>query len=341
MRMWEQPAQILPVRVRPVAGETVVSFAFRLADANALTHPTTLLRALGEPAGAPPTRSWIDKHDITLNPAALHRLETFTGIPAPRLRKVLPTLAHTTIRADPGRGKPMIRGHRSVQLREHCDECIARLPGHPRIRVRAKVAPQICRRHRRWVNTTPHRPHQVDLSNTAGIIRAHRRFDRLCSRTGDGDWTQGQLQHADYIVREWSRSRPNHVHKHLHARWDQRETAMQSVSGPETGLLVLPEAVALAEVLCDLEWRRHVAMVDTNTELARFYSRVGRQLGQSPNFGDRIAWTVYIDPLKSWVIQHRRNHQKTRDEFWRRVRTHYPFNPYMNQAIYPSIRHFK
>jgi hypothetical protein len=49
MTLWRRPAQLLPVQVRPVGGETVVSYVFRLADANAFARPTMLLRAIGEP----------------------------------------------------------------------------------------------------------------------------------------------------------------------------------------------------------------------------------------------------------------------------------------------------
>jgi hypothetical protein len=45
MTLSRQPAQLLPVPVRPVGGETVVSYVFRLADANGFARPTMLLRA--------------------------------------------------------------------------------------------------------------------------------------------------------------------------------------------------------------------------------------------------------------------------------------------------------
>ncbi|MFG6202436.1 hypothetical protein [Nonomuraea sp. JJY05] len=52
MKAWQQTAQQLPVRVRPVRGETVISYVFRLADANDLARPTILLGALGRPTRA-------------------------------------------------------------------------------------------------------------------------------------------------------------------------------------------------------------------------------------------------------------------------------------------------
>jgi hypothetical protein len=61
-------------------------------------------------------------------------------------------------------------------------------------------------------------------------------------------------------------------------------------SSTDLGMLVLPEAVTVAEVLCDLDWRRHVAMVDNSSDLARFYHRIGRRLGQSRRFSQDMAW---------------------------------------------------
>ena len=60
----------------------------------------------------------------------------------------------------------------------------------------------------------------------------------------------------------------------------------------------MPEAVALAEILCDLEWRRHVAMAN-DYDLMQFYRLVARRLGQPTKFSDRLAYSYRIDPLKS------------------------------------------
>ncbi|MGO4613758.1 TniQ family protein [Nocardia sp. 2YAB30] len=199
MKPWQNPAGLLPVRVRPVHAETLVSYIFRLADANALTRPTLLLRALGEPRGALPVASWPEHYEITLNTAAARRLEIFTGMPAARLRRALPALAATSPGPDPA--TPTFHGHRSVRLREHCQECVARLPGQPRIRVHDLSAPEVCRRHRRWVRITHTRPQQVDLSGSGAVLGAHRRLNRLCSDTGDRDWTMKQLAAAEYVAR--------------------------------------------------------------------------------------------------------------------------------------------
>jgi hypothetical protein len=41
-----------------------------------------------------------------------------------------------------------------------------------------------------------------------------------------------------------------------------------------------------------------------------------------------------IDPLKSWVIVYRKQFRTIRDQHWRRVRTHHPYNPRFPDAIH-------
>ncbi len=339
MKQWQHPAQLLPVRVRPVQAETLVSYMFRLAEANALHRPTMLLRALGEPIGPAPTASWVDKYEITLNPAAQHRLEIFTGIPVAQLGKALPTLARRPPRGSPAT-TPAFHGDRSVRLRDYCQDCRARLPGQPLIRVYDQVAPEICSRHRRWVRITATRPMQVDLAGAGSILTAQRRLNWLCSVTGDRAWTLKQVDEAEYVAREWFRSRGDRTYANLQRRWDQRIAAM-SAPNPPVGLVVFPEAVTIAEVICDLDWRRHIAMAEHNVWLLQFYLLIARRLGQPSLFGSSLALSRYVDPLKSWVINIRKRWQAARHEHHRRVRNHYPFNPNYEDTIMPAIRHFK
>jgi hypothetical protein len=83
-------------------------------------------------------------------------------------------------------------------------------------------------------------------------------------------------------------SSANPTFKYLNTRWDVRAARLPVEAG--RGLVVLPEAVTLAEFLWNLEWRRHVAMAERNFELGRFYQHVGRRLGQPDDFAHTIAW---------------------------------------------------
>jgi hypothetical protein len=73
-------------------------------------------------------------------------------------------------------------------------------------------------------------------------------------------------------------------------------------------------------------------------DLMQFYRLVARRLGQATKFSDRFAYSYRIDPLKSWVIEYRKQFRTIRD---RRVRTHHPYNPRFPDAILPTIRQFK
>ncbi len=82
-------------------------------------------------------------------------------------------------------------------------------------------------------------------------------------------------------------------------------------------------------------------MADDDHDVAPFYHHVGRRLGQPERFGDRLSYSTWIEPLKSWVIEHRKLFQTFREKHWKRVHTHRPYDPYYSNAILPTIRHFK
>ncbi|HEX4102492.1 MAG TPA: TniQ family protein [Pseudonocardiaceae bacterium] len=333
MKLWQQPTQRLPVRVRPVRGETLVSYTFRLATANDLDRPTILLRALGEPTVSL-FQSMVDNYDVVLNQHALRRLETFTGIPAQRLRMSLPALDRTDA---PPAGIPATRPHRCQSLRTPCDGCAARLPDHPNIVVRTLHFPQICPRHRRWIDTDQNQPHQVSLTGAPDIITAHRRYTRLRVSVGDNDWTHQQLRQATSIAMVWA-TRSHLNSPKLHASWTARAAALGGSHDPRqpSPLLVFPEAVALAEILCDLPWRRHVAMVEHDWDLTDFYRRIGRRLSQPRAFVGAIRYLNNHEPLRTWIATHRHQHAQTRTEFWQR---HHRRRS--TQTPFPEIRHFK
>jgi hypothetical protein len=69
-------ARVLPVTLRPMGGETVISYARRLSEANDL-RPAAVMRALGQLSQ--PSGYHLLDHDAWLNDRALGRLETFSG----------------------------------------------------------------------------------------------------------------------------------------------------------------------------------------------------------------------------------------------------------------------
>ncbi|WP_018586204.1 TniQ family protein [Salinispora arenicola] len=335
MKTWQQTAQRLPVRVRPMRGETVISYVFRLADANDLARPTILLGALGRPTRGL-TRSLVNDFDIRVNQHSLDRLETFTGIPAARLRKALPGL-HRLDDTLPEE-IPAFRPSRAWGLHDYCDQCAARLPAQHTIRVYSLYFPKLCRKHRVWFAD------RTDLTNTPEIITAHRRYGRLLAATGDRQWAYGQLHRATQIIMDWAPHSYRLVPR-LHERWEARGKALPGFHTPHnpTHLLVYPEAVALTEVFCDLEWRRHIAMV-REFQTANFYQHVAKRLNQPPDFARWLErpWTRLLrrnyesvpNPIQRWINEIRHKHAKTRTEFYER---HAGFA----RTPFPEIRHFK
>lgn len=333
MKLWQQPAHPLPVKIRPVGGETLISYIVRLADANDLARPGVLFRAVGEPT-RPVTRAMIDDYDLALNRHSLRRLETLTATPATRLAIALPTLARLDATPDT---IPATKPYRCWSTRPGCDHCTARLPGHPTIMVHPAAIVAICKQHRRWLGTTREPVlRQVDMTGAPEIITAHRRYARLRATTGDHHWLRQQLEHASAIARTWATHGPD-LSPALHRRWVARGGALRPSCGPSTPTpaLVFPETVALAEVLCDLHWRRRVAMAPNLAALRAFFHRVAARLGEPPQFAARTRYTP-DDPLRIWVDHHRARHTQLRTAFW----THRFRHDHTETAL-PEIRHFK
>ncbi|MGI8313435.1 TniQ family protein [Saccharopolyspora hattusasensis] len=343
MKLWQQHAQQLPVRVRPLRLETLTSYATRLAAANELARPTILLRALGHPHGNLAATTMND-YDIALNPPALARLETFTGIPAQRLRKSLPVVNNRSF--DLPADIPRIKLFRHWGLRRICDRCAARIPGTPTILAYRQEFPAICLRHRRWLDADKQqRPalSQVDLDHAPEILTAHRRYRRMHARivvdADSSEWFRRQMLTAMDIVSAWViPSRRDHPR--LHETWSARTAALWpwlTVAVPSDPL-VFPEAVALAEIITDLHWHRHVAMARYDTDLRPFFHRVAAKLGQPRMFAITTRCSGSRDPLRWWVNSVRHRFEAVRTEHWRRA---WAPGPGRLDDPFPEIRHFK
>jgi len=316
LKLWQQPALPLPFRVRPIRGETTMSYVFRLATANELIKPTTLLRSIGQPSNVQPHQFMLrDGFEVELNAPALQRLVLFAGIPLQRLRRCLPLPAFTGT-ADDHRAPRLAMVGAVSQTRSHCTLCIARLPGSPPIKVHHRYATAICRRHRRWLGI-PTAPGQFDLSNTPEIINANRRHDRLLRPQEPQHWTQIGLQAAEGVTTSWLRMFHLPSQPRLAGGWKQRSTRLASTTGrePPEQLVVLPETVVLAEIFCDPHWRREIATAGRYGH-RRFYLHVAHRLGLPSGFATRIH--VPGDPLRNWVNQHQAQHRAAHTAAWPR-----------------------
>ena len=310
MRLWQAPARALPVTARPVGGETIVSYARRLSAANDLP-PTTVLRALGQLTG-----NGSGKHllicDARLNEQAATRLESYTGIPKARLARALPALSahqHRTLPQD----RPalcFLRAH----PRPACRQCelAASGPFGPAVLILPGWTRMTCRRHRRWLGlageTTQH-----DLSPARDIFDADRRLAGLLARSGRSTWTWGEFITAWNIAQDWTERQPGRMPTFT-KRWRDRAAALgitQAGKQPPR-IVTFPEAVTLAALLTDLDWRRDVALAWVDTP---FYKHAAKAIGE-PSYS---PWTLLNDPFRWWIRYHRARFEQARHRPWGRV----------------------
>jgi len=311
MSLWQLPARALPVTLRPLGGETVISYTRRLSEANDLA-PTAIMRALGQVI--PGSGYHLLDHDAWLNDQAIARLEALSALPGHRLATALPALRWGPPRWFPPlpEDSPALRCYRPwPAARPACRPCALRASGGTAATalVRPQASPLLCRRHLRWLGGAAETA-QTDISAAPEILTAHRRYQQLLARSGDRDWAAASIGAAWGITTHWAQDpsrRPR-----LRSRWQDRASRLGLTGPPSQPAVTFPEVVALAQVLTDLDWRRHVAMV-REWQLDLFYQRIARRLGepscQAPSRSD---------PIVTWAAGHRNRFARIRDSFWSR-----------------------
>jgi len=307
VRLWHAPARALPVTVRPVGGETVVSYARRLSAANDLP-PATILRALGQL-----TNMGSGKHllicDARLNEQAAGRLEAYTGIPGTRLARALPALRG---QLHPGQALPPNRPalrFRRAHPRPACRQCelAASGPSGPDALVLSGWTPLACRRHRRWLGLAGETS-QYDLSAARDILAAGRRLAAILARSGDRAWAYREFLNAWNIAQDLTECEPRRMPV-FSQRWRGRATALGIT---KTGkrpprVVTFPEAVTLTAILTDLDWRRDVALewIDDSP----FYQRIAESIGET----SYPRWFLANDPVRYWIRYHRARFEQLRN----------------------------
>lgn len=316
MRVWHVPARRLPVVARPIAGETIPSYARRLGAANDLPG-TTMLRALGEFTGRTSGMHLLTGFEARLNEHAAARLEAFTGRPGERLARVLPGLRGGYPGPPLPSGRPALSFY-VVHTRLPCRRCqlAASGPSGPDALVMPGSTPLVCHRHRRWLGRA-HEPGQHDLSAAPEILAASRRLASILARSGDRAWAWKEFTRAWDLTRR----QPDYaMKKYMPAqeqRWRDRAAAFGipvfTGSGTATiasAIVTFPEAVALAAIITDLRLRRHVAL---HWDAGPLYQRISASLGESP----RLGWT-FSDPAHRWAHAHYDRFERARRESWGR-----------------------
>lgn len=348
MNLWQDQARPLPVTVRPLGGETVISYSRRLSEANDL-GPTTVLRALGSTSIG--TGRHLLTRDAWLNDHALDRLETYSGLDRDRLARALPALrssrpSHTTRLWEPG--TPFLQIHRPHPApRAACHQCNRHLAQHPNpvpALVRPTTTGLICRTHRRWLGSGAPCMRgddaQHDLVAAPEVITAHRRYRRLIDRSEDPSWThQAFLSTWFMVTSNWANLPRRHnafarPSLNLEPRWRVRAERLALPSAPHRipALVTFPEAVALAELLTDLSWRRHVAMAGPS-RLDGFFQRIAARFDCAP---PQLALDRQPE-LVTWVETLRYKHRAAREDLISTARQ----RPAGSPIPFPETCHFK
>lgn len=158
--------QSLPMRVAPLAGETIASYLGRLAAVNHLPVSVLLTHL-------PPwfTARTVTHDDLTgaarANGADVESLAALSGLTATTLLHALPGF-----RSGPDNGRP------SVRATHACLRCAARHGHTEPIPVHLSAHQRLCARHRFWLGNTT----GIDLAATPEIIHAQRLASRLARR---------------------------------------------------------------------------------------------------------------------------------------------------------------
>jgi hypothetical protein len=311
VKLWHAPARLLPVVTRPIRGETIPSYARRLSAANDLP-PGTIVRALGQLTRTGPGKHLLMR-DARLNEQAAGRLEAYTGIPRDRLSRALPALRG---QLHPSQVLPQDRPALCFQRahpRPACRQCnlAASGPSGPEALVLAGWTPLVCRRHRRWLGPD-HEPGQYDLSAARDILTAERRLAGLLARGDDRAWAWREFRMAWNMAQDWTGFDPRLRRMPVFTRrWRDRAAVLGiTVTGKQPpGIVTFPEAVTLATILTDLNWRRHVAL---EWDTQPFYQRVAESIGEQ----SYPSWPYSTDPVRRWVRFHRARFGQLRAWSW-------------------------
>jgi len=314
VRVWHLPARRLPVVARPIAGETIPSYATRLGAANDLPG-TTMLRALGEFSGRTSGMHLLTGFEAELNEHAAARLTAYTGMPGDRLARALPALLgkpHKPLPAD----RPALC-FRVAHTRAPCRRCqlAGSGPAGPDALILPGWTPLVCHRHRRWLGRD-HETVQHDLSAAPDVLAASRRLTGILAHSGDRAWAWREFANAWHLTRRWPEAGVQHM-PNLVRRWRERAAAFgvtlftaDKAGSIASAVVAFPEAVALTAVITDLSMRRHVAL---DWDIKPFHQRIDASLGERAKPG----WD-YNDPAHRWARAHRHRFEDLRYSAWRR-----------------------
>ncbi|SCG17575.1 TniQ protein [Micromonospora echinofusca] len=243
---WQRRLRPLPIPVRPMPRELMISYLRRLANANRVDRPLLIRHIATDHAHhiGP-----LHTHDLALNRPALARLAILSGYPEAVLLAAISTRTLKTPGPEPLRDWIPLGGTGPTLLRP-CSHCTAR---HG-IRVPAIIQlepgpPPICIRHRRTLvpyHYRSDRGNEQPLGAAPEIVTAAHRYKILRRRHRN---TIGEaFAAAANITRLWGRGRVGHYRdksEQINARWNARTEHLPHV--PDT-VIRYPETIALTSL---------------------------------------------------------------------------------------------
>lgn len=245
MNTWQIPPRPLPITVRPMGNETLVSYVCRLAQANGMFY-TTLFRHI---APCVPGRHRLERTDAYLNAAAIRRLSVLSGHSPQRLTRALPGLR--TRMANDTAADPVLRWSFKFNPQRACRRCTLQRGWTGTIPVYNAPSRRICERHAVWTYWEHH-----DLTATPEIVKAHRHFRRL---VGTRPQALERYRRARQVLHlHGAEALP--PHPLVVRRWSERadRLGIDWGGGPITfrcyELLRFPETVALTRFLSHPTW---------------------------------------------------------------------------------------
>ncbi|MGW4881788.1 TniQ family protein [Streptomyces sp. NPDC004262] len=289
------PSRPLPVRVRPVGGESTGSFVRRLGRANGLNLASFLDRVGQGEGEVSQDPEQVEKYpqftEMKVNAAGRTYLSVLSGQDVGLLQRALPSLADDLLL--PGRGPAVWRwpweaegGH----LVPWCASCGYRRQVGERVWLMSADGWQLCGRHLRWTDDSRSiDPEAVSLSSLAECVAAHR--DRL--RLRDKFKSAGEELFADacQVMYQWWTYAPDTL------VWVQRAWAagLEARSARAVPLVVFPEAVKLAWLMVRFEQ----AGLRTPQDRGRWLVRVQHQA----DLWD-VDFTAGKTALLQWLERH-------------------------------------
>lgn len=173
--------QPLPIRVAPIAGQTVASYLHGLATVNHLSVELVL-------AHLPP---WFTARCVTHDDlAGTDRADTAD---AEQLARLSGLSTAALLHALPAFGPSSHHGRPPMRATHACRRCAARHQQTEPVPVHLPAHQRLCTRHRIWLGHVD----QIDLAATPVIIHAHRRAESLARR-----YTAPRLMLAELTARQ-------------------------------------------------------------------------------------------------------------------------------------------